>query len=273
MSTNYVSSFIMGGLGNQLFQVAVALVYAWKHGTHTPIFSDRPEYRLGEKLEYNKTIFRHLTWVSEVEFNVLGFEKYRESHFQFSPIPYLPTSLLLEGYFQSWKYLDEFKPRLIKELMALTPEDEDVLNRAWKTINPTGKHVLALHVRRGDYESKQYYHTLIPLSYYERAIKHFSDTLAGVEYVTCVFSDDLDWCKTQPLFSGYQFWASDVPYIDLLLMSKCHSLIMANSSYSWWAAYISNSNQVVYPNKWFGPGLAHTDVRDMYPPDWLRIDF
>lgn len=266
----YVSSVIMGGLGNQLFQISLVLVESWKHN-YIPVFSDKPWVRLEVKLEYNKTIFKHLTWLPEDKFNQIQFNKYNEPHFHYCQISRMNSSTQFEGYFQSWRYIHDFKSRLIKELFFLSEEDREKLEQNWRTINPNNCHLVAIHVRRGDYISNSYYHTVLSLSYYEKSMKLVLGRNKNKTLEFCIFSDDLAWCKEQSLFKDCNFWTSSRPELDLLLMSKCSSFIIGNSSYSWWAAYLSNSDDVLYPDKWFGPGNDCHKLIDLYPPTWIKV--
>ena len=84
-----------------------------------------------------------------------------------------------------------------------------------------------------------------------------------------IFSDDTKWCKEQEIFSDDRFLVSednDQSY-DLCLMSMCNDFIIANSSFSWWGAWLGNRGKVVAPKQWFGKGLNH-DTKDLYCSDW-----
>jgi hypothetical protein len=105
------------------------------------------------------------------------------------------------------------------------------------------------------------------LSYYEEALKHFDDRQV------IVFSDDPGWCKEQSLFSDDRFLVSESEdnKIDLCLMTFCTSHIIANSSFSWWGAWLSNSEKVIAPSKWFGPNNADKETKDLIPETWTII--
>ena len=153
-----------------------------------------------------------------------------------------------------------------------------------------GEEVIFLHVRRGDpgladkrgfkwaYVNLQSTHPVQPLEYYEKALAEFDDKLPVV-----VFSDSIDWVKEQPFFQGDRFMFSEpedkhtdgalVPYLDMCLMSLCDHAIIANSSMSWWGAWlIQNPNKkVVAPNMWFGSDYADKDTKDLYCENWKVI--
>ena len=147
-----------------------------------------------------------------------------------------------------------------------------------------------LHVRRGDanltdprgfkwsYTQCGDQHPTQTVDYYERALAEFDDNQP-----VFVFSDSIDWVKEQEFFSGDRFLLSEpqdkyadgsfTPYADLCLMSLCSHAIIANSSMSWWGAWLqSNPNKkVVAPKKWFGPAYADKDTKDLYCPNWIVL--
>ena len=117
-----------------------------------------------------------------------------------------------------------------------------------------------------------------PLEYYEKALKEFDDDMPVV-----VFSDSIDWVKEQDLFKPDRFMISEqtdkfsdgalVPYIDLCLMTLCDHAIIANSSMSWWGAWLIQNEykKVVAPKMWFGPAYADKDTKDLYPKNCIVI--
>ena len=126
---------------------------------------------------------------------------------------------------------------------------------------------IALHVRRTDY-LKNPNHTTLDLDYYKKALKKFNRTLRVI-----IFSDDPEWCQDQELFSDDRFMVSESgdQYIDMCLMTLCQHHIIANSSFSWWGAWLSDSDDVVAPSKWFGAGNSGKDTKDLYAEGWQVI--
>ena len=133
-----------------------------------------------------------------------------------------------------------------------------------KAIYSQGSHtpidMVAIHVRRGDYVNNPFYVDLFFTAYYERAMAEFPDC----EFL--VFSDDIEWCKKQPIFASCEFSEGNDEIVDFNLMSACKGLIMANSSYSWWASYLSNA-KVVAPKEWFSDGI----IRCKLLPEWTTL--
>ena len=113
-------------------------------------------------------------------------------------------------------------------------------------------------------------HHNLGLDYYEEALTHFDSDRQVV-----VFSDDPLWCHDESLFGDDRFLISDSGdnAIDLCLMTFCSDYIIANSSFSWWGAWMSNNRtpKVIAPKKWFGPNNEHKNLKDLLPPAWITI--
>lgn len=120
--------------------------------------------------------------------------------------------------------------------------------------------MVAIHVRRGDYVHNPFYVDLMETPYYEDAMALFP----GEDFL--VFSDDVEWCKKQKIFKDCEFSEGKDEIEDLNLMASCKGVIMANSSYSWWAGYLSNG-KVVAPKEWYSDGITRTKV----PTEWIQI--
>ena len=114
---------------------------------------------------------------------------------------------------------------------------------------------------------KPTYHPVLPISYYEESLSKFPSDLPVI-----VFSDEPAWCHEQKFFEDDRFLISDSGdnITDMCLMSMCQYQIMANSTYSWWGAWLSNSKDVIAPRLWFGPDGQ--DPRDVYVDRWEYLD-
>lgn len=122
---------------------------------------------------------------------------------------------------------------------------------------------VALHVRRGDYVNNPFYIDLWQTDYYEKAIQEFSDERF------MIFSDDIEWCRENFIGKEYTFNEEKTDYEAMNTMASCKGIIMANSSFSWWAAYLSNCGKVIAPRieHWYTNGEELTKC----PPDWIRL--
>ena len=129
---------------------------------------------------------------------------------------------------------------------------------------------IALHIRRGDFLINSDNHHNLGLDYYEKCLSLFDDDRNVI-----IFSDDPQWCKEQKLFSDDRFLVAEGnnSHTDLCLMSLCCDFIIANSSFSWWGAWLSKGvNKIVCaPDKWMGPNNAHLDISDMLPDEWTIV--
>lgn len=121
---------------------------------------------------------------------------------------------------------------------------------------------IAIHVRRGDYVNNPFYVDLFADGYYERAMAEFGDANF------MVFSDDIEWCKQQEVFKNCDFSDQRDEVTDLNDMASCVGHIIANSSFSWWGAWLSpHKGKVIAPKKWYSDGIERTSL----PDHWIRI--
>jgi len=191
----------------------------------------------------------------------------------------------LDGFFQTEKYFENIDSEIRSDF---TFHDE-YLKPCQEFIQSLKTPPIFLHVRRGDAIGKEHYHPVAPMSYYVEALKRFDeDTLCFV------FSDDLEWCKSQDLFKSDKFLFNDnierydytsmdgsgsmqhtlLPHIDLCLMSLCSGAIIVNSSFSWWGAWLQNNKGKVIASKpWFGPSASDLDTSHVVPDRWEIIDW
>ena len=132
---------------------------------------------------------------------------------------------------------------------------------------------ISVHVRRGDFLINSGNHYNLSLDYYEKAISLLPRVYDSCDLPVLVFSDDPDWCKEQKLFEDNRFMISEgnSAYVDMCLMSMCSWHVIANSSFSWWGAWLSDSKKVIAPSKWFGPNNAANDTKDLYCEEWVVV--
>lgn len=126
-----------------------------------------------------------------------------------------------------------------------------------------------VHVRRTDYVNNNGYFDLMTTPYYEKAMNHFPASKF------LVFSDDIEWCKNQKMFSKCEFDESDSGIEALRKMTKCNGGIIANSTLSWWGAWLQKSDEdIISPNtksSWFGPRKAGRNTSTMIPNEWIKL--
>jgi len=227
----------MGRLGNQLFQIATCVSTALDKNT---------EYKFPK-------------WEWESFFNlkdcfgdILVKNIYKEKSFEYSPIE-CSTDCDLYGFFQSEKYFINNKDVIFSLFSPTKP-----FSIRWN--------LCSIHVRRGDYLNLPKAYTHLGMDYYLQAM----DIIKSERYL--IFSDDINWCKRNFVGQQFVFAENNVAPIDLFLQSSCEHNIIANSSFSWWAAYLNKNpdKKVIAPTQWFGPDLPH-NTKDLIPTSWTKI--
>ena len=171
------------------------------------------------------------------------------------------------GFFQSEKYFLHIADS-IREDFTFKPE----------IINLSKQHAyqfdqaISLHIRRTD-SVNSISHLLCPIEYYEIALSKFSSDLPVL-----VFSDDIEWCKSQEFFKPSRFkiiedFSIYRRFVDLYLMTQCSHHIIANSTFSWWGAWLSGSDNVISPSRWLleSGNHANTSLEDLIPDRWTKI--
>ncbi len=284
---------IIGGLGNQLFQYATARRLAYVHKTMLKLDTTAfASYSLHEYVLNHLRI--HAEIISKKELRkVRGFCAFplvsfifrkmnlsrcgalvRERSLRFDPsVLELSDNVYLDGYWQSEKYFQDIREILLKELVvadALSGQNEAMA----KTISASN--AISIHVRRGDYVNNSQtnkIHGVLSLEYYRAAIKFFEDKYDDAHFF--IFSDDPAWVGEHlQLLRPHTFVehnGAKKNYEDMRLMSMCKHNIIANSSFSWWGAWLNqNPNKIVVaPKKWFGAPKMHE--KNLCPRDWVRI--
>nr|WP_276562422.1 alpha-1,2-fucosyltransferase [Hoeflea prorocentri] len=186
----------------------------------------------------------------------------------------LPADVWLHGYWQSERFFADFKEEIRKELSVKTEPDETNA-RLFDEIMITP--AASLHIRRGDYVSDpkaNAVHGICSLAYYENAASLIARTM-GQEPVFYVFSDEPGWVADNlrlPYEMRIVSHNGAKNYEDLRLMSACRHHVVANSSFSWWGAWLNPSPEklVVAPARWFADPSAHNP--DIVPEDWVRLE-
>tara|TARA_B100000963_G_scaffold359941_1_gene388856 strand:- start:1746 stop:2549 length:804 start_codon:yes stop_codon:yes gene_type:complete len=258
----------LGRLANQMFQYASLKGIARNRGFE---FSIAPVEFFGRNDPLVNNDYLNIYDVFNIkDTNVVSLSKNkllmeRMHHFDKELFDYCPDNVDLFGFFQSPKYFDHIKDEL-KIDFRFSNEVESVCSEMIDTIKG-GKKVIALHIRRTDYEINPN-HPLQSMEYYEVALKHFDKNNRIL-----VFSDDPKWCQEQELFADDEIMISEGndADIDLCLMSKCNYHIIANSSFSWWGAWLADSEHIIAPINWFAGATTHKSVKDMSFGSWMWL--
>jgi len=179
----------------------------------------------------------------------------------------------LDGYFQNENYFKHIRPLLLHEFSFPELRGKSALMRdKIKSV----KIAVAIHVRRGDYLKPQVnaYHGILPLSYYTKAVAIINKSINNAHYF--IFSDDMPWCRGNFAFLEDQVTFADTDggdWSDMALMSSCHHQIIANSSFSWWAAWLNPAENkiVIAPKQWFADSNATKLASDVVPNNWIKL--
>lgn len=288
---------ISGGLGNQMFQYATGRALSLMHGVPLLLdIRDFLQYSMHQGFELKHVfsapvelaspddLYKTLGWQSSrLALRLLAHPKMRllrtnrlviEPHFQyFSGIKQVPSSCYLKGYWQSERYFTDMAD-VIRDDFRFHPPLSNENSHIAKNMREVN--AVSLHVRRGDYISNRNtlaVHGVCSLEYYTQAIRHIVERTT--DPVFFVFSDDIEWVKNN-LQIAHPCYLIDhnngiESYNDMRLMSLCKHNIIANSSFSWWGAWLNSHADkiVIAPARWF---VSDTyDSADLVPADWVRL--
>lgn len=254
-----ISSKLMGGLGNQMFQISCAVSLA-KSNNETYGFDFENCYTPNQGYKSSKyldSIFKNLPNVKNFNFKNI----YHEPKFSFSKIPY-QKNLLLSGYFQSEKYFSENKD-FIKSLFVF---DNMYFEKIKNLFTLDFENTTCIHIRRGDYLKFKDFHLTCDSNYYNKAMS----LIDSKNYI--FISDDIDWVKKNFGNSNFTYSETNDEILDFCLMLLSKNIIISNSSYGWWGAYLNNNKNktIISPKLWFGP-KGPKDFDDVIPNDWIKI--
>lgn len=194
----------------------------------------------------------------------------RESNFNFDHALFgIRDNTAIQGYLQTEKYFSHCKDE-IREIFQFKREIKEKSIVYLESLGlPKNTSKISVHVRRGDYLQSPDHHPSCGLDYFYSAFSEFDQF---TDKVFLIFSDDKDWCEQN--FKANKFLVSQLtdPYSELCAMSMCDHHIIANSSFSWWGAWLNphDSKIVICPSKWFGP-LLNKNVSDLYCENWQKI--
>lgn len=249
---------LQGGLGNILFQIAAG--YSLAEDLNTYFRAINPPYHFSHGdvyTRYKNNFLKKIKFIPQSPYPI-----YKEPFFSYNPLPQT-KKLTLKGYFQSELYFRHNRNKILNLFPPLSTDLEYIKSKYQSYLdNP----LVSLHVRRGDYLKFPGVHPTCSIKYYENALSKFSP-----KPKVLIFSDDIDWCKQNFLGDRFVF-IQEEDYISLYLMSLCEHNIIANSSFSWWGAWLNqNPNKmVIAPKTWFGPSATH-NPEDLIPKTWIQL--
>jgi hypothetical protein len=283
-----------GGLGNQLFQYALGRKLALDRSSdlrfdlrsfhyqgreykldHFNIFGcPADSLELGRELWWEKRtkLTRLLEYLNNLRPYYLRHKIFESSIVFDKNILRAPRNVYLAGYWQSEKYFKDIRRTLQKEITLkkpLSPESLQLQNRILACESAS------LHIRRGDYVSNpcaNETHGVLPIEYYYKAINLISNYIQSPEFF--IFSEDIPWAKenlrTREKVNFVEHNASEKDCEDLVLMANCKYHIIANSSFSWWGAWLCEypGKKIIAPQRWY---QIKIDACDLLPEEWIRL--
>jgi hypothetical protein len=174
-----------------------------------------------------------------------------------------PDNIDLFGYYQTDKYFNHIEDEIRSDFSFKL----ELYDKCLEFITSLNSKVISLHIRRGDYVVNPN-HPVQSVEYYQKALELLPNNISVL-----VFSDDCEWCNKQSLFKDDRFMIAEESSVDadLCMMSMCHYHVIANSSFSWWGAWLANSQQIIAPKNWFGGQCIDKDVKDMKFGNWNWI--
>ncbi len=267
-----IVSQLTGGLGNQLFQYAAGKALAERNGADfaLDISSYKKVWRPFVLDEFNITAKKANRWdIFRAKYFPFG-KKFVEPHFHFFPKFFdIKGNAYIEGLFQSEKYFKNIKEDIRKEFTPRIPIAEKFPDIAQRI---TYSEAVAVAIRRGDYLTKPHLYNILTPEYYKKTIRLMSERVHNPVFF--FFSDDIEWVKENIPCPDNSVFVSDGKMTgpeEFVLMTLCKHNIIANSTFSWWAAWLNKNPEkiIIAPKKWFTDVLK--DTRDVLPDGWIKI--
>jgi hypothetical protein len=251
LNKNHIMPLLGGRLGNNLFMIANAIAKGLEYNKQVVVYRPSVIYHGND---YSKNIFRALQFIDSYENN----KNYNLA------IPAEDKPTFYSGYYQSETHFEKYS-EIIKTLFGPPLEFAERIKKELAFLN--NKVVTVINVRRGDYLHSPNYHPVITPEYIIKALTYIPYT-----DLYLIASDDIEWCKENLDLPNSYFLEGYKPEEQLWILSMCQNFIISNSSFSWWAAYLSRQVEkiVVAPETWFGPE-GPTVWQDMYCKDWIVL--
>ena len=282
-----ISCKLQGGLGNQLFQIYTTIAHAGQMNSKFFFFNvyDLKASSTNRHTYWNTFLYNMKPFLLDPELiKIEDLIVIKEKGFSYSPLSTINLDKdknlkiqLLQGYFQSPKYFDSYF-QAIDRILKIDKFKVILTNKYTKLINEDQP--ISVHFRLGDYKKLPDHYIILNTDYYKAALNYILET--NKTYKVLYFCEDQDLEDVEIMitmlkgeFPTIIFLRADPELEDwgqMILMSLCRHNIIANSTFSWWGAYLNTNRQktVVYPGTWFGPKIKH-ELKDLFPGDWIKI--
>ena len=300
-----IISKLISGLGNQLFEYALGRQLALSKGVplnldlsffesqslrsyklhHYNIAAEiaisadidpfRKEMNRYQKLHEQTSFFAKVYRNVEPIFNPKHTKNYFKEHIWWILEPDVfktPANVYIDGYWQHYKYFEKMQPEIFEELTL--KEALDIKAAAWLSAIKKDKSSVAVHIRRGDYvtdSGANYLMGVLPIEYYQKAISYIKQKVSNPAFY--FFSDDLEWVKKNIQTDAPAFYVDgNADYVDLDLMRQCSHQIIANSTFSWWGAFLNrNADKIIIaPEKWSAQEHVNKSIQLQFP-SWVKL--
>lgn len=270
---------LIGGLGNQLFQIFCGISYALENNISFKIVKNKGDNVSPLDNKSLRPTYWHnfLCNLSKFTCDNIHILTYNEPSFPYNKIPNINKEFKIKGYFQSPKYFENYYKSII-ELIELDKHKAKIKEKYKEYF--TNK-IISLHFRIGDLKNNKGHGPVLNTQYYRNALKIIlekDNTCDTILY----FNEEQDNNTVENIIKDIKKSYSQLNFIQcsydipdweqLLLMSLCNHNIIANSTFSWWGAYFNkNPGKIVcYPNVWFGP-KCNNSTRDLFPENWVKV--
>lgn len=282
---------LTGGLGNQMFQYSAGRILSLN--CNADLYLDVAEYakvkmhngyELG-KFSIKENFFKRnildlVSLKNEKIYKLLNIIKKRKINYYKEKKYFVydegllkvTTPVYLDGYWQSYRYLDFYRSQLLSDFEFRTQPNKKNQN----LINQMGEvNSIAVHIRRGDYLTNKEFsrvHNVLDLNYYDDALRLIKSKISDPQFY--IFSDDIDWAKVNIRIDGkctFVHNPKESSIEDLRLMKACKHNIIANSTFSWWGAWLNShpNKMVIAPIEWLKTDLEKNS--DLIPKEWIRV--
>ena len=275
---------IMGGLGNQLFQIFCGIAYSLENRIAFKINASKfdlvsPLDNISKRPTYWTNFLSKLSRFTYQQQLQIHYNHFETVYFKYDKIPYINQDFKLRGYYQSYKYFDGQFANICK-MINLDHQKLEIAEK-YKALLEGVKKPISIHFRIGDYVKNLAMHPVLSTDYYINTINYLKSVLPEFEekYYLLIFGE---LCDTEKIMYAIETIKANcnieivicdyaIPdYEQLLLMSLTSHNIIANSTFSWWGAYFNtNINKIVcYPSIWNG---STNNVNDLFPESWIKI--
>jgi hypothetical protein len=258
---SFSTSLLNGGLGNVLFQISNAYAYSLKYSKEFVLFPDCFGHTTHVSNQY---YFNNILKNIKIQNTLLNSTEYvyvNESDHSYNALSRIDSNVCFKGYYQSYKYFIDY----IKNI-------NNLLNVEFRQ---TSNNKCAIHIRRGDYLNYPNVYEILDVDYYYEAMNFI-----GRECDFYIFTNDISWCLNKFKKDNIHIIDEPDPVKSLYQLASFNKIIIANSTFSWWAAFLNNNDKIVVsPNKWFKPEYLKKITKknynewidDMIPKNWFNI--